>query len=90
MNEGTTVRALLTGFLEHEGGDEAGIRARLAAVPPALWPGFSAEAAAELNEGDAAIDSPATSNEGAARLHAAEIKRRLLGEERQRREYGHS
>ena len=90
MNEGTTVRELLTRFLEHDSANEAGIRARLAAVPPALWPGFSAEAAAELTEGDAAGGSPTATNEAAARHHAAETKRRLLGEERQRCEYGHS
>jgi hypothetical protein len=90
MNEGATVRELLTWFLEHDSADEAGIRAWLAAVPPTLWPGFSAEAAAELNEQDASGNPAADSNAAAARHHAAETKRRLLGEERQRREYSGS
>ena len=82
------MRELLNRYLGHDPADETGIRAWLAAVPPALWPGFSAEAAAELNERDAPGGRAAASNEAAARRHAVETKRRLLGEERQRREYG--
>ena len=71
MNDGhdpTTVRWLLDWFLSTE--DEADMRDGLEEVPPAVWPAFMAEAAAELDQG----------------THP-EMKRRLLGEERQRREY---
>jgi hypothetical protein len=83
MDEGTALRELLTPFLGDGGRDEAALRAWLADIPPALWPAFSAEAAAELTGQDAA-----TSGAEAARQASARLKRRLLGEERTRREYG--
>ena len=70
MNEGRQVHELLRWFLETD--DEAALRRGLAEIEPELWPGFSAEAAAEL----------AGEDEGSRQLH-----RRLLGEERRRREY---
>lgn len=52
--------------------DEAALRAGLSNIVPHLWPAFSAEAAAEIG------DEPQAERD----LH-----RRLLGEERRRREY---
>jgi hypothetical protein len=51
--------------------DEAAIRAGLAEIAPTLWPAFSAEAADELR---------------AAEPGDRELHKRLLGEERKRRE----
>jgi hypothetical protein len=51
--------------------DEAALRAGLSEIAPHLWPAFSAEAAAEVG------DQPRAERD----LH-----RRLLGEERRRRE----
>jgi len=70
MDEAEAVRERLTWFLQTE--DENALRSGLTAIAPALWPGFSAEAAAELQ-------SEAHANR--------ERHRRLLGEERRRREY---
>ena len=69
-DEGRTVRELLTWFLETE--DEVALGQGLARIPPAVWPGFSAEAAAEIR------------NQEHARFA---LHRHLLGEERRRREY---
>ena len=71
MDEGQEVRELLTWFLGTN--DEEELRRGLAAIEPHVWPGFSAEAAAEL----------ATQDEASRQLH-----RHVLGEERHRREYG--
>ena len=70
MDEGRTVRALLTWFLQTD--DEATLRQGLADIPASVWPGFCAEAAAEIrNQEDARFG----------------IHRHVLGEERRRREY---
>ena len=70
MDEGQSVRALLTWFLQTD--DEATLRQGLENIPPSVWPGFSAEAAAEIQ------------NQDQARF---ELHRHVLGEERRRREY---
>ena len=70
MHEGQTVRALLTWFLQTD--DEATLRRGLADIPASVWPGFSAEAAAEIRDQDQTRYA----------LH-----RHVLGEERRRREY---
>ena len=70
MDEGRRVRELLTWFLATN--DEEDLRRGLAAIEPDVWPGFSAEAAAEL---------------AGAEQVSRELHRRLLGEERHRREY---
>ena len=70
MNDATTVRGLLTWFLDTE--QENDLRRGLEEIPAAVWPAFSAEAAAELRE----------------REHRQlDLKRHLLGDERRRREY---
>ena len=85
MDEGSAVRELLAWFLDDGTDDPEAIRRGLRDVPAELWPGFSAEAAAELNEQER---RPGTSGEpDAQRVERLERKRRLLGEERVRREY---
>ncbi len=52
--------------------DEASLRSGLREIAPSLWPGFSAEAADELRR-DEHTDK--------------QLHRRVLGDERRRREY---
>lgn len=76
MGRGEGFEELLAWFTDPDVTDEGAIAARLREIAPALWPGFSAEAAAELADreqsgGDRAL---------------IERKKRLLGEERRHRE----
>lgn len=78
MNAGNELERLQRWLVGADSADERAIRDGLHDIHPEIWPAFSGQAAADLDLAQETGQMPAPE---------AMLKRRLLGEERQRREY---